>query len=304
MTPSRRGFLAQMAGLGSLATWPNLLSAQERIPTRAIPGSGESLPVVGLGSTKAVLEIPTQGTEPIDLVLRTLVARGGTVVDTSPRTEEIDREFGRVLGQPDLRGGLFLATKINTDDEEEGIAQMRQNQRLLAGGAVDLVQIESLRGVAAHWPNARAWKESGDARYIGVTVSSTEAHGALESFLRSESPDFVHVNYSVVETGAEDRILPLAGDAGLAVLVNRPFMNGGYFGLVEGRELPGWAADFGCATWAQFSLKYVLSNPAVTCVLTETTSPAHMNENVDAAFGRLPDASERRRMRELAQSFS
>jgi diketogulonate reductase-like aldo/keto reductase len=292
-----------MAGLGAVLSRAEFLSAQEGMPTRAIPGSGERLPVVGLGSTKAVLESPTEGTEPIAEVIRTLVARGGSVVDTSPRTEEIDEDFGRVLRQADFRNRLFLATKINTEDEEEGIAQMRQNQRLLAGGSVDLVQIESLRGVEAHWPNARAWKEAGEARYIGVTVSSTAAHGDLESFLGANSPDFVHVNYSVVETGAEERILPFARDAGVAVLVNRPFLNGDYFGLVEGRQLPGWAADFGCATWAQFSLKYILSDPAVTCVLTETTSPAHMNENIDAAFGRLPEEPERRRMRELAQSF-
>jgi diketogulonate reductase-like aldo/keto reductase len=304
MNPTRRSFLGQLAGLGALLSRADRLHAQEGLPTRTIPVSGETLPVVGLGSTKAVLEIQTEGPGPLDSVIRTLVSRGGRAVDTSPRSEEIDLEFGRILRQPDLRDRLFVATKINTDDEEEGIAQMRHNQRLLAGGPVDLVQIESLRGIDRHWPNAQGWKESGEARYIGVTVSSNDAHDAVESFLRSHELDFVHVNFSVVETGAEDRILPLARDRGVAVLVNRPFMNGAYFGLVEGRELPSWAGEFGCETWAQFSLKYVLSDPAVTCVLTETTNPDHMDENVDAAFGRLPDQTERARMRELAGTFS
>ena len=304
MNPTRRSFLAQLAGLGTLMSRADLLHAQERLPTRPIPVSGETLPVVGLGSTKAVLEIETEGPGPLDSVIRTLLERGGRVVDTSPRSEEIDLEFGRILRQPDLRERLFVATKINTDDADEGIAQMRQNQRLLAGGPVDLVQIESLRGIDRHWPNARGWRESGEARYIGVTVSSNDAHDAVESFLRGHELDFVHVNFSVVETGAEERILPLARDRGVAVLVNRPFMNGAYFGLVEGRELPSWARELGCETWAQFSLKYVLSDPAVTCVLTETTNPDHMDENVDAALGRLPDEAERARMRELARTFS
>ena len=306
---SRRGFLMQLSGLGVLLARPGgvpaqaTLRRQEALPTRVIPGSGETLPVVGLGSTKPVLEIPNEGTGPIASVMRMLVEHGGRVVDTSPRTEDIDAEFGRVLMAPDLRDSLFLATKINTDGGEAGIAQMRQTQRLFGRSTLDVVQVESMRDLEVHWPNLREWKETGEARYIGVTVSSDDLHERLESFMRRGSPDFVHMNYSVMEARAEERLLPLAQDLGMAVLINRPFMNGGYFRRVSGRALPEWAAEFDCASWAQFSLKYILAHPAVTCVLTETTNPGHMEENIQAALGRLPDQATKRRMRELVQDI-
>ena len=301
--PNRRDFLAQALGLGALLSYPAQLVAQERLPTRRIPVSGEAIPVVGFGSSKPVLESPTEGTEPIANVLRTLLEHGGRVVDTSPRTEEIDRDFGRVLQDPEVRDRLFLTAKINIDGEQNGIDQWRQTQRLFGRRTVDLLQVESLRDVDLHWPNLRAWKDSGEARYIGVTVSANFRHPLMETFMRANSPDFVHVNYSPMENGAEERLLPLAQDLGMAVLINRPFMNGRYFGMVAGKELPPWAADFDCETWAQFSLKYVLANSAVTCVLTETTNPDHMEENIQAAFGRLPDESTKGRMRELIRGF-
>ena len=304
MKPNRRDFLAQALGLGALLSRPGRLLAQERIPTRTIPVSGEAIPVIGFGSSKPVLESPTEGTDPIANVIRTLLEHGGSVVDTSPRTEEIDREFGRVLQDPELRDRLFLTAKINTTNgEQAGIEQWRQTQRLFGRRTVDLLQVESLRGVDVHWPNLRAWKDSGEARYIGVTVSADRNHGPMESFMRANSPDFVHLNYSPLETGVEERLLPLAQDRGMAVLINRPFMNGSFFGRVAGKEFPAWAADFDCETWAQLSLKYVLANPAVTCVLTETTNPEHMEENIQAAFGRLPDEPARRRIRELLAGF-
>ena len=300
---NRREFLIQALGLGALLSRPGRVLAQERLPTRTIPGTAEALPVVGFGSSKPVLESPTEGTEPIANVLRTLLEFGGRVVDTSPRTEEIDREFGRVLQDFEVRDRLFLTAKINTNGEQSGIDQWRQTQRLFGRPTLDLLQVESLRDVDLHWPNVRAWKDSGEARYIGVTVAAKARHGLLETFMKENSPDFVHMNYSPMENAAEERLLPLARDSGMAVLINRPFMNGSYFGMVAGRQLPAWAADFDCETWAQFSLKYVLANPAVTCVLTETTNPEHMEENIRAAFGRLPDEATKRRMRELVRGF-
>ena len=301
--PNRRDFLAQAMGLGALLSTPARLLAQERLPTRMIPSTGEPIPVVGFGSSKPVLESPTEGTEPIANVLRTLLEHGGRVIDTSPRTEEIDRDFGRVLQDPQVRDRLFLAAKINIDGEQNGIDQWRQTQRLFGRRTVDLLQVESLRDIDLHWPNVRAWKDSGEARYIGATVSANFRHPLMETFMRENSPDFLHVNYSPMENRAEERLLPLARDMGMGVLINRPFMNGSYFGMVSGKELPAWAAEFDCQTWAQFSLKYVLANPAVTCVLTETTNPEHMEENIQAGFGRLPDESTRSRMRELIRSF-
>ena len=300
---TRRDFLGQLAGMGLAASLPHRLFAQQAFPTREIPGTGERLPIVGLGSSKPVLEIPTEGTEPLDAVLRLLVDQGGRVVDTSPRTPDIDREFGRLLTQPYLQDRLFVAAKINTEGEEAGLAQIRQSQTLFGRPTLDLLQVESLRDVDVHWPNVRRWKDNGEARYIGVTVSSYSNFERMEDFMRKESFDFLHVNYSVMETRAEDRLLPLAQDMGLAVLTNRPFMNGGYFGRVTPHELPEWAGDFDCTSWAQFSLKYILTHPAVTCTLTETTSTEHLEENMHTAFGRFPDDATKRRMRELVRAF-
>ncbi len=310
-TPSdttRRDFLMQMAGVGAVLVSPGAVlggrvQQQATLPTRPIPGTDETLPIVGFGSSKPVLEIPTEGTEPVAAVIRVLLEHGGRVVDTSPRTPEIDAEFGQVLTAPEFRDRLFVATKINTDGEASGIGQMRQNQGLVVGRTVDLLQVESMRDLGVHWPNVLRWKDSGEARHIGVTVSSNGQHDEFEAVMRSEPLDFVQINYSVMEPGAEDRLLPLARDLGMAVLINRPFMNGSYFGRVSGRTLPEWASEFDCESWAQFSLKYILAHPAVTCVLTETTNPEHMADNVGAGFGRLPDEATKRRMRELVRVF-
>ena len=302
-SPTRRDFLGQLGALGALAAAPRSLWAQQRLPTRPIPTTGEPLPIVGLGSSAVVLEIPENGPGPVAEVIRTLIARSGRVVDTSVRTEAIDAVFGRVLQEPDIRDGIFLATKLNTTDAATGIAQMRQTQRLFGRRTVDLIQVESLRGIEHHWPRLQEWKTSGETRYVGVTVAENFNHEAMEAFMRRESPDFVHVNYSLLERGVEERILPLARDRGFAVLINRPFMNGSYFQRTAGRPLPPWAADFDCETWAQFSIKYILANQAVTCVLTETTDAAHMIDNIGGGLGRLPDEPTRARMREVAATL-
>ena len=318
--PTRRDFLAQIAGVGAvLGPGGEMLARtasvnptlpprpgppqQAPLPARPIPGTAETLPIVGLGSSKPVLEIPTEGTDPLAAVIRVLLEHGGRVVDTSPRTPEIDAEFSKVLTAPEFRDRLFVTMKINTNGEAVGVEQMRQNQMLVGRRTLDLLQVESLRDLDAHWPNVLGWKESGEARHIGVTVSNNRQHDRFEAVMRSEPLDFVQINYSVMEPQAEDRLLPLAQDLGMAVLINRPFMNGSYFGRVSGRTLPEWASEFDCATWAQFSLKYILAHPAVTCVLTETTNPEHMEDNVAAGFGRLPDEAMKRRMREFVAGF-
>lgn len=300
---NRREFLKQLGSAGLVLSCPVRIFAQESLPTRTIPRTTENLPVIGLGSTKPVLEIPTNGPEAVAEVIQMLLAHGGRVVDTSPRNEDIDREFGHILQQPKVQNQIFLATKINTPDLETGVAQMRQTQRLFGRQTMDLVQIESLRGLEGHWRNLRQWKDTGEARHIGVTVSNYSNHERLEAFMKREPLDFIHVNYSVMEPLAEERLLPLAQDRGMGVLVNRPFMNGTYFGRVNGHILPDWTSEFDCESWAQFSLKYILAHPAVTCVLTETTNPMHMEENIRAAFKRLPNELTKKRMRELVHTF-
>ena len=296
---TRRNFLALLSTLPISGVLPSIAVAQSSMPTRRIPSSGESLPMVGLGSSKVVEEIAKNGEGPVRQVLLALTAQGGRVVDTWPRNPDNDGRFGQVINEPELRDRLFVTTKIDQVGKDAGVAQFRQAQRLYGRKTIDLVQIFSLTDLDVHWPSLRAWKESGEARYIGVTVSEPRLHDALEQFLRRERPDFTQVNYSITERQSEERLLPLAADRGVAVLVNRPFMNGTYFRRLEGRPLPPWAADVGCTTWAQFSLKYILANLAVTCVLTETSNAHHMEENALTAFGVLPDETARRRMRDF-----
>jgi diketogulonate reductase-like aldo/keto reductase len=294
---TRRDFFGWAGAVAASSFAPRLALAQQQMPVRRIPSTGEMLPVIGLGSSKVVQEIATKGQEPLAGVLRALVAHGGRVVDTWPRNADNDAGFGRVIAEPDLRDKLFVTTKIDQVGKDVGIKQFRQTQQLYGRQTLDLVQIFSLTDLDVHWPSLKEWKAAGHARYIGVTVAEENLYERLEQFLGREKPDFIQVNYSITERGAEERILPLAADRGLAVLINRPFMNGAYFGRLEGKPLPPWAAEFECTSWAQFSLQYILANPTITTVLTETSNPHHMEENARTAFAPVPDAAARQRMR-------
>ena len=299
LTMNRREALAMLSAMGVAGLAPSHALAQQQMPLRTVPSTGEMLPVVGLGSSKVVSQIVDNGTEPVAAVLRALVANGGTVVDSWPRNPANDIGFGEVINLPGLRDSLFVTTKIDQVGKEAGIAQFRQTQELYQRETIDLVQIFSLTDLETQWPNLKDWKDEGSARYIGVTVSNYERYDQLIEFLGRETPDFVQMNYSITERRAEERLLPMAADMGLAVLLNRPFMNGAYFGRLEGRPFPEWAAEFDCTSWAQFSLKYILAHPTITTVFTETSNPTHMEENAQASYGRMPDAAARARMRAL-----
>lgn len=301
---TRREFLA-LVGAVPMASLPARIAiARQTMPSRPIRVSGERLPVIGFGSSKVVQEIAANGEDPLRQVLRTFVANGGTVVDTWPRNASNDGAFGRVINEAEFRDRLFVTTKIDRAGKDAGLAQLEQSQKLYGKKVIDLAQIFSLTDVDTHWPTLRQWKESGRARYIGVTVSEPRRHADLEAFLKRERPDVIQTNYSITERQSEERLIPFAVERGAAVVINRPFMNGAYFKKLEGTPLPGWATDFGAKTWAQFSLKYILSNPNVTCVLTETSNPKHMEENAQAAFGTMPDEAARRRMREFIDKLS
>ena len=290
---NRRRFVALGAAVGLDAA-----IGQSTMPRRGIPGTSESLPVIGLGSSKVVQEISATGTAPLTAVLRQLVASGGSVVDTWPRNAGNDRAFGQVIALPDLGDRLWVTTKIDQPGREVGLRQLEEALANYGRDPIDLAQIFSLTDVDTHWPTLQAMKQAGRARYIGVTVAEARLYDALEAFLGRESPDFVQVNYSITEREAETRILPRLADRGIAVIINRPFMNGAYFDRLENEPLPEWTTEFDCSSWAQFSLKYLLADPNLTCVLTETSNPEHMLENAQTAFGAMPDASHRRRMRE------
>jgi diketogulonate reductase-like aldo/keto reductase len=301
-TTTRREFIARSGALAA-AGWAAGAGldalAQSGVPQRPIPSTGEMLPVIGLGSSKVVEQVAQNGTEPLANVLRALVAGGGKLVDTWPRNPANDAGLGSVLALPELRGKLFVTTKVDQVGKDLGTKQFRDSLRNYQLDVIDLVQIFSLTDLDTHWPSLKEWKAEGAARYIGVTVSQDSRHADLEQFLRRERPDFVQMNYSITERAVEERLLPFAADRGVAVVINRPFMNGAYFDRLEGKPLPAWAREVGCETWAQFSLKYILANPSLTSVLTETSDPKHMEENLLAAVGPLPDEAARRRMREL-----
>ena len=296
---TRREFVASAAAIGVASALPLRGFAQHAVPQRAIPSTGEMVPVIGLGSSKVVEEVARLGPEPLANVLRAFVAHGGKFVDTWPRNADNDTAFGRVISQPEFAGKLFVTTKIDQVGKDVGVRQFRDALRSYQRDVIDLVQIFSLTDLDTHWPSLEDFKQQGHARYIGVTVSQDSRHADLEQFLRREKPDFVQMNYSITERAVEERLLPFAAERGVAVVINRPFMNGAYFDRLEGKALPDWAREFGCETWAQFSLKYILANRDLTCVLTETSNPKHIEENLLTATGALPNEAQRQRMREF-----
>jgi diketogulonate reductase-like aldo/keto reductase len=302
-TATRRDFLALAGAATATLAVANLGAQQRAMPARAIPTTGEALPIVGLGSTRPVTAIAERGPEPVTAVLRALVAHGGRVVDTWPRSDANDAAFGRIINGPELRERLFVTINLEQQGAEAGRAHFERTLRLYGRERIDLVNVGSLIDLEAQWPSLRAFKNDGRARYIGVTAAQAALYGQLEAFLRRERPDFVEINYSVTERDAE-RLLPMLADRGIAVLVSRPFMNGAYFERLANVPLPEWAAELECTSWAQFSLQYILANPAVTCVLTETTSAEHMEENALVAFKPVPSEPARARMRAFIDAAS
>ncbi|HEX5816886.1 MAG TPA: aldo/keto reductase, partial [Methylomirabilota bacterium] len=234
---------------------------------RAIPSSGETLPVIGLG-TWQTFDVGT-GAERASRqqVLQRFAELGGRVVDSSPMYGRAEAVVGELAAELGLRDRLFLATKVWTRGREAGVAQMEASRRHLGAKVVDLMQVHNLVDWRTHLTTLRDWKQAGRIRYLGVTHYTASAHGELESVIRTEPLDFVQLNYSLAERDAERRLLPLAADRGVAVLVNRPFAEGGLFRRVRGRAVPPWAAEIGCQTWAQLFLKWIVAQPAVTCVI-------------------------------------
>jgi diketogulonate reductase-like aldo/keto reductase len=269
---------------------------QEPAPmrTRKIPSSGEELPVVGAG-TSCAFEVGDSPEEraPIEEVVRTLAAGGGRVVDTSPMYGKAEGVVGDVAAKLALTDKLFLATKVWTTGRAEGIRQMEESFAKLRTKRIDLMQIHNLVDWRTQLTTLREWKAAGRIRYVGVTHYRVDAHDELEAVLKAEPFDFVQLNYSVATRDAEKRLLPLAIDRGVAVLVNRPFEDGELFSRVRGRALPSWASEIGCDSWAQLFLKYVLAHPAVTCAIPATAKPAHMRDDLGGGRGPLPDAAQR-----------
>ena len=291
---TRRDVLLTGAALGSMPLAG--LADERRMISRPIPSSGEPLPVIGLG-TYSVFDVDsTPGQiatrrEIVDL----LVGAGGSVIDTSPMYNRSEKIIGDIIASGAPRDPMFIATKVWTDGRDAGIEQMALSARLMNTDVIDLMQVHNLRDTAVHMRGIRELQEQGKIRYSGLTHYRASAHDALEQEMREYRPQFLQINYSLGEREADQRLLPAAKDLGVGVIINRPYQAGGLFRAVRGRDLPGWASEF-AASWGQFFLKFIISHPAVTCVIPATSKPHHMHDNLEAGFGELPDAAMRERM--------
>ena len=265
--------------------------------TRKIPSTGEQLPVVGCGTWRT-FDVGSSPADraPLAEVLKVLFETGGSVIDSSPMYGKAEGVVGDLLSAAGTRDKAFLATKVWTSGREAGIAQMNDSFRLLRTDRIDLMQVHNLLDLQTHLPTLRAWKKEGRIRLLGVTHYTESAHTALEAALKVGGFDFVQVDYSLDDRSAERRLLPFAGDNGIAVLVNMPFGGGGLLRKLLSRSLPGWAGEIGCTSWAQILLKFVLANKAVTCVIPGTGKPEHMRDNAQAGLGIYPDAAMLQRM--------
>lgn len=294
---TRRQILELMAvgavTLGSPA--PTL--ALEPIMQRAIPKSGELLPMVGLGTWQA-FDVASNAAAQAGQreVVRLMFEAGGGMVDASPMYGRAESVIGDLLMEMDLRSQTFLATKVWTEGKDRGIAQMEASLRAMRTGVIDLMQIHNLVDWRTQLETLRLWKAAGIFRYIGITHYTSHAIDDLVAVMENEEIDFVQIAYSIGERAVEDKLLPVAAERGIAVIINRPYEGGILFDSVTGEELPEWAVEFDCESWSQFFLKFIMSHPAVTCVIPATANPRHMIDNLGAGQGRLPDDNMRRRM--------
>jgi len=286
-----------MTAAAAAGAGPRRAGAAGALLQRTIPSSGEAIPAIGLGTWRT-FDVGTGADvrAPLREVLQRFVELGGRVLDSSPMYGTAESVSGDLAAEAKVADKLFWATKVWTSGAAAGVKQMEQSLARLRVTRLDLMQIHNLLDWRAHLTTLRAWKAAGRVRYIGVTHYTAGAYDELERVLRAEPLDFVQVNYSIGEREAERRILPLARERGVAVLVNRPFTEGGLFQRVRSTPLPPWAAELGCESWAQFFLKWILAHSAVTCVIPATSRVAHLVDNMKAGVGSLPDTAARERM--------
>ena len=295
---SRRDLLRFGVGAAaSLIVSPSFAATAQHM--RKIPKTGETLPAIGLGTwqTFDVGQTAAERAGPRE-VLKLFADQGGRVIDSSPMYGAAETVVGDLAAELGVGDRLFLATKVWTTGREDGIRQMETSFRRLHTQRMDLMQIHNLLGWKTHIRTLHDWKAQGRVRYIGITHYTESAYDTLAQVMATEDIDFVQFNYSILSRAAERRLLPLAQEKQIAVLVNKPFETARLFDKVRGKELPAWAADIDCRSWAQYFLKFILGHPAVTCALPATAKPKHLLDNMQAGLGRLPDAATRERMAE------
>ena len=293
---SRRALMAGIGALG-VASISRSHAAPGAPLSRPIPATGELLPAVGMGSwiTFDVGDDAAARAQRVE-VLQAFFGQGGALVDSSPMYLSSQEVIGHCLTRITDKASLFAATKVWTMTRALGIQQMEASRQLWGVDRFDLMQVHNLLDWETHLETLVEWKAQGRVRYIGITTSHGRRHQTLEKIMAEQPIDFVQFTYNMADREAEQRLLPLAAERGLAVIINRPFRRGTLFEMVGKRPLPEWAGDIGCANWAQFFLKFIVSHPAVTCAIPATSRVDHMRENMGAASGSLPDAGGRARM--------
>ena len=300
--PGRRRFCAGVAAaaVGTVAPLGGVRRAFAEgngMIERAIPASGEQVPVIGMG-TSGTFDVGAgaDSRAPLRDVLEVFYEAGGTLIDTSPMYGRAEAVTGDLVAELDRTEATFFATKVWTTGRDAGLEQIETSMRLLKTRRLDLLQIHNLVDWRTHARTLTQLADEGRIRYDGITHYTVPSHADLEAVLRERKFDFVQFNYSIVTRAAEERLLPFCADQGIAVLINRAFEDGALFAKVRDRPLPDWAAEIDCTSWAQVFLKFVVSHPAVTCVIPATSKEKHMRDNLRAGFGRMPDAALRERM--------
>jgi len=304
MQISRRDFLKTSAGIGAAMMLPANLTTAQSAPLlqKKIPSSGEMIPIIGLGTARRYEEVKTEAEKiPLRETILKFKEVGLKVIDSSPSYGTAEAVVGEIVDGLKIRDSLFLATKVSLREigREQGIAQIEQSFKKLRTNKVDLIAVHNLRDTQVQLRTLREMKQSGRIRYVGITTSFDNQYGEFERTMKNEALDFIQVDYALDNRDAGERIIPLAADRGIAVMINLPFGRGRLFNAVQGKKLPEWASEFDCASWAQFFLKYIVSYPAITCAVPGMAKAEYVTDNVGAARGRLPDAAMRRRMEQF-----
>ncbi len=304
MKLSRRRFLQHLTAVGTLLTVHNGRASPSR-HTRIIPSSNEHIPVIGMGSWLVFAIDPDneQELESRSAVIDEFLKLGGGMIDSSPMYGVAEDVIGRSLKRIDDISGLFSATKVWTHGNRQGLLQMEDSRLLWGLPRFDLMQVHNLMDWQTHLPNLYDMRDEGQIRYVGVTTSHGRRHDELIDVMRTEPIDFVQFTYNLLDREAENYLLPLAADRGIAVIINRPFQRGGLFDRFARYKLPKWAGDIDCTNWAQYFLKFIVSHPAVTCAIPATSRVDHLQQNMGAAYGRLPDQAMRRQMVNYVESL-
>ncbi len=279
----------------------NTFTMNKTMQKRRIPSTLEEIPVVGLG-TWQTFDVGNSAAEraPLKEVLRALIDAGGSVIDSSPMYGRSEEVVGDLTTELNIKNSIFESTKVWTEGKEAGIRQMDDSMRLMQAAPIDLMQIHNLLDWKTHMKTLKDWKAAGKIKYIGITHYHSGGYAEMENIMRTEDAlDFIQINYNLQVRGAADRILPLARDKGIAVLINRPYEGGNLFRTAKGMTLPDWANEFDAHSWGQIFLKFILAHPAVTCVIPGTSKAKHMLDNVQAGFGSLPSNVHQKKLIEL-----